>query len=158
MVEMKVHIVAIDAVSMYPIVILTDEKEEEFFPLVVGPAEASAISLELQGIVPPRPLTHDLLFSMITSLEAEVSRVVITDVVDETYYASIFLKVKGKELEIDARPSDSIALAIRAVAPIYVVPQVLDSAVMREASEDKEKEAFKRFLDTVSPEDFGKSN
>lgn len=156
MVRMKVEIVGIDQMSMLPVVILTDIEERGFLPLVIGPAEASAISLGLERQKPPRPLTHDLLLSTIEHLSASVERVVITDLVEDTYYAKVFLKSDNRELAIDARPSDSIALALRSDSPIFISEQVASKALIAQPIDDSEMEDFRKFLDNLTPEDFRK--
>ncbi|MFA4015071.1 MAG: hypothetical protein RUDDFDWM_000137 [Candidatus Fervidibacterota bacterium] len=121
-----------------PVVLLVDRASDKYLPIWIGPSEALAIAMALSNRKPSRPMTHDLLNTVIKALEGEVLRVVIHKLVEGTYYANIVLKGKGKEKvqEIDARPSDSIALALRAKAPIYVTPQI--SELMEPISEGKE--------------------
>jgi bifunctional DNase/RNase len=164
MVRVKVKLVGIDQVAMCPVVVITDMDEKSFLPIMVGPAEASAIAMELEGIKPPRPLTHDLMRDLLWRLEAQVDRVVISDLRDETYYGSIVLKTVTGKVEIDARPSDAIALALRTESPIFVSETVANQAMItgRESvkedtpvgSDDQEVEEFRRFLDDLTPEDF----
>lgn len=158
MLRMTVKVVGLDQISMLPVVILTDEEERGFVPLVIGPAEANSISLALEGIKPSRPLTHDLMLATITALDGNIEKVVITDLRDDTYYATITLRQGGQTLEIDARPSDSIALAMRCDAPIYVAEKVAAQALVAEPIDDQEMEDFKRFLENITPEDFKKGN
>ena len=124
MVRMKVKVVGLDQNNMVPVVIITDRDENGFIPIVIGPAEASAISNGLEGRKYERPMTHDLMKNLIDSLNAKVDRIVIHDLRDETYYARIYLKTKDGEIDVDARPSDAIALALRIDAPIYVSEEV----------------------------------
>jgi hypothetical protein len=164
MVRVKVKLVGIDQVAMCPVVVITDMDEKKFLPIMVGPAEASAIAMELEGVKPPRPLTHDLMRDLLLKLDAQVDRVVISDLKDETYYGSIILKTAKEQLEIDARPSDAIALALRTESPIFVVEAVASQAMVTGSevedgetsvgSDDQEAEEFRRFLDDLTPEDF----
>ncbi|NMB11787.1 MAG: bifunctional nuclease family protein [Firmicutes bacterium] len=164
MVRVKVKLVGIDQVAMCPVVVITDMDEQSFLPIMVGPAEASAIAMELEGIKPPRPLTHDLMRDLLLRLDAQVDRVVISDLRDETYYGSIILKTVTGKVEIDARPSDAIALALRTESPIFVSDVVANQAMIagRESangdtpvgSDDQEAEEFRRFLNDLTPEDF----
>jgi len=110
------------------VVILKDEMTERYLPIWIGPAEASAIAVKLQGVAVARPLTHDLLQSVIETLGAAVDRIVIADLENDTFYAKIVLRVNGGNVEVDSRPSDGLALAVRAGAPIFVEESVLDKA------------------------------
>jgi Uncharacterized conserved protein len=155
MVRMKVKVVGLDQNNMVPVVIITDRDENGFIPIVIGPAEAAAIRNGLEGRKHERPMTHDLLKDMIESLGAKVDRVVIHDLRNETYYARIYLKTRDGEIDIDARPSDAIALALRTDAPIYISEEVAAVALMvNKPQEDEEMEEFRKFLDSVTPEDF----
>ncbi|MGI6035231.1 MAG: bifunctional nuclease family protein [Limnochordia bacterium] len=157
MVRMKVKVVGIDQHTMMPVVVITDAEERGFIPIVIGPAEANAITIQMEGIKPPRPITHDLLKNVLDGFGAKVSRVVITDLKDETYYARIYLKTAQGEIDIDARPSDAIALALRTDAPIFISEEVAAKAmVIHRDDEDEELEEFRKFLDNVTPEDFAK--
>lgn len=155
MVRMKVKVVGLDQNTMVPVVIITDRDEKGFIPIVIGPAEAGAISEGLEGKKRSRPMTHDLIKNVIDTLNAKVDRVVIHDLRDETYYARIYLKTRDGELDVDARPSDAIALALRADAPIYVSEEVAARALqVNQPLEDEDMEEFRKFLETVTPEDF----
>jgi len=151
----------LDPMSNSPIVVLKDDDEKLFLPIWVGIFEANAIALQLENIITPRPMTHDLLRNMISELDARVSRVVINDLRDSTFFAQIRLLIHrgGTDhmLEIDARPSDAIALALRAEAPIYVAQSVLEQAqtITPEEGEDSEEKS-KKWFENVSPEDLGK--
>ena len=168
---MKVKLVGIDQRSMQPVVVITDLEEKSYIPIVVGPPEANAINIAMEGIQLPRPITHDLVKSMLDELSTRIERVVISELKDETYYARIHLKTPSGERQIDARPSDAIALALRAKAPIYVSDEVAARALVptegwekarpapaarSESGADPELEEFRRFLDSVTPEAFRK--
>ena len=155
-VRMEIKGLMLDPSSKTPIVVLYDVAEEIFLPIWIGVFEANAIALRIEGVEPPRPMTHDLLFSSLESLGAEVERVTISDLRDNTFYAVISLSGSSGELQLDARPSDAIALALRARAPIFVLRSVLESAsaadLTRSASDEEE---LKKWLEDASPEDFG---
>lgn len=154
MVRMKVKVVGLEQHSMNPVVIITDPDEKGFIPILIGPSEAQAISQGMEGQKMPRPMTHDLLKNVIDGLGASVNRIVIHDLKDETYYAKILLNNGHGQVEIDARPSDAIALALRVDAPIYVSEEIAAKAVIANTVADEEMEAFKRFLEDLTPEDF----
>lgn len=158
MLRMNVKVVGLDQFSMLPVVILTDDEEQRYVPLVIGPAEANAIAVVLENIEVGRPLTHDLMLSSIIALGARIDRVVITDIADDVYYAEIYLIQNGKEIKLDARPSDSIALALRAGVPIYVADKIVTRSVAARTGEDPEMEEFRSFLEDLSPDDFRKQN
>lgn len=158
MLKMQIKVVGLDQTTMLPVVILTDQEEQSFLPLMIGSFEAYAISLALEGIEPERPMTHDLLLSTLNNLDVVVERVVITDLVDDVYYAEIHLKRDGQLIKIDARPSDSLALAARCHADIYVDDHVLSQAMIVQTEQDPELEEFKKFLEKVTPEDFNRIN
>src|SRR5688572_17299474 len=157
LVPMSIKGLMLDPVSNSPIVVLKDDEEKFFLPIWVGIFEANAIALQLENITTPRPMTHDLLRNMISELDARVTRVVINDLRDSTFFAQIRLLVAGKTLEVDARPSDALALALRTEAPIYVAQTVLDQAqtITPEAGEDND-EKVKKWFENLSPEDMGK--
>ena len=155
MVRMKVKVVGIDQNSMMPVVVITDVEEKGFIPILIGPAEAQAISIQMEGMKPPRPITHDLLKNMLDTLNTKVDRVVISDLKDETYFAKIYVKSRDGEMEVDARPSDAIALALRSDSPIYVSEEVAAKAlVANKPIDDEEMEAFRKFLEGLTPGDF----
>lgn len=130
MIEVIIDSVRVSLMSQHRLVVLKDMKEPRFLPIWIGPFEADAITIELQGVEVARPLTHDLLKSTITKLGAEIERVAITDLRSDTFYAQISLKANGRRLEIDSRPSDAIALAVRAKVPVYVSDEVMDQAAI----------------------------
>jgi bifunctional DNase/RNase len=150
----------LDPVSNSPIVVLKDDEEKFFLPIWVGIFEANAIALQLENITTPRPMTHDLLRNMIEELHARVTRIVINDLRDATFFAQIRLVVEqgggDRTLEVDARPSDAIALALRTEAPIYVAQSVLDQAQTITPESEDQDEKTRRLFDNLTPEDLGK--
>jgi bifunctional DNase/RNase len=161
MTEMVIYGVSFDLVGKQPIVLLKTAEGNKFLPIWIGHPEAAAILMKLQGASAPRPLTHDLLVNILGELEVEVVRVTVTELRENTFYASITVKQDGSELEIDSRSSDAIAVAIRAQAPIFAADAVIEeSAIEFEGEEVNEEEIvdeFKRFLDRVSAEDFAEA-
>lgn len=156
-VEMKVKGLMIDPVSNMPIIILKDPSGEAVLPIWVGLFEANAIAQQLEKIVSPRPMTHDLLKNVIEGLNATVNRVVITDLKDNTFYALIHLERDGDAHTIDSRPSDAIALALRGDVPIFVEEGVLEkSGVSDEDATEDEPERLRKWLEKVDPEELGK--
>ena len=156
--EMVIYGVSFDMVGKQPIVLLKTVESNKFLPIWIGHPEAAAILMKLQGASTPRPMTHDLLSDMLGELEVECTRVSVTELRENTFYASISLRVSGRDLEIDSRPSDALALAVRSGAPIFAADEVIaESAIEFEHEvEDTEEvvEKFKDFLDRVTPEDF----
>ncbi len=159
MIEMHLGGLGFDPKNMSPIVLLKDGEERNFLPIWIGMFEAAAIAMELQEFNPPRPMTHDLLTKMISTLKAEIKKVVISEIVDNTFYAIIELTPKGSEkpVKIDARPSDAIAVAVRTKSAIFVSESVMMKAKMVNAEKDEEEtESFKTFIDNINPDDFSK--
>jgi len=152
-VHMKVRGVALDQ-QMNPVVLLVDQTETLALPIWIGQAEATAIAMELQGVKAPRPMTHDLLRSVLQTLAINVTRIVVTEVKESTYFAEIHLARNGTPLIIDSRPSDAIALALRAEAPIFVADNVAEQAIALKKPLDEEMEEFRKFLESVKPSDF----
>ena len=156
--QMQIYGVSFDMVGKQPIVLLKTVDGNRFLPIWIGHPEAAAILMKLQGAQTPRPMTHDLLNDLLEQLEAKCERVSVTELRDNTFYASITISVNGSEIEIDSRPSDAIALAVRCQAPIFAAEDVIDesSIEFEHEVEDQEEvvEKFKDFLDEVSPEDF----
>ena len=153
--KMKVDKLGIDLLTHDPVVILRDFEGKRYLPILIGPFEATAIALALEGTPVPRPLSHDLMKSIIESLKATVSRIVIHDIHDNTFYAKVVLEIDGKSIEIDARPSDSIALALRANAPIYVSERiVLEETVVDKSAEEQDLKKFKKYIENLKPSDF----
>jgi bifunctional DNase/RNase len=155
LVPMSIKGLMLDPVSNSPIVVLKDEQERCFLPIWVGIFEANAIALQLENVSTPRPMTHDLLRNFLSQLDAQVSRVVINDLRDSTFFAQIRVISGGRTLEVDARPSDAIALALRTEAPIFVAQTVLDQA-QTIAPDDDQDEKLKKWFEEISPEDLGK--
>jgi len=156
---MKVDKLGIDLLTHDPVVILKDLDGKRYLPILIGPFEATAIALALEGTPVPRPLSHDLMKSIIESLKAKVAQIVIHDIRDNTFYAKVVLESGGATVEIDARPSDSIALALRTNSPIYVSERiVLEETVLDKAAEDKDTKKFKKFIDNLKPADFLKED
>ncbi|OGE24991.1 MAG: hypothetical protein A3J42_07365 [Candidatus Dadabacteria bacterium RIFCSPHIGHO2_12_FULL_53_21] len=131
--EMKIEALGFDRVTRTPIVLLTDKKKETVLPIWIGLCEARSIEIGLSGVIPPRPLTYDLVAAMVRTLNAEVKRVVITDLRDQVFYAQVVMSVNGKVSNIDARPSDAIALATRMKSPIYVNKSVIRKAALSDS-------------------------
>ncbi len=160
--EMKVSGLTIDPITNTPIVILKDLQESKAIPIWIGLFEASAIATELEHVVFSRPMTHDLLHECIKALDVTVNRIEIVDIRNNTFFASIYLTRGGQTYAIDARPSDAIALALRAQASIFVEESVLEKSRsidfgMKLSDIDKFKEdKIKEFLENLSAEDFGK--
>ncbi len=147
----------VDPVTNNPIVVLHDEQGERVLPIWVGTFEANAIALQLENVAPPRPMTHDLLRQIITELKAIVVRVTVTEVKDATFYAVIELAVNGERVLVDSRPSDGIALALRAKAPIYVEEIVLEQARSQESDENRpDTDRLQRWLESIDPDELGK--
>jgi len=161
MVEMSIYGVSFDLVGKQPIVLLKTADGNRYLPIWIGHPEAAAILMKLQGATAPRPLTHDLLVSILGELDADVVRVTVTELRENTFYASITLMHDGAEIEIDSRSSDAIAVAVRAQGPIDAADAVIEeSAIEFEGDEVNEEEIvdeFKRFLDRVSAEDFAEA-
>jgi uncharacterized protein len=163
MVEVRIASIALDPRSNQPVIVLKPLIEipgnERLLPIWIGHPEATAILLAIEGAEPPRPLTHDLMKSIMETLNSYVERVEITRVEESTFYAAIVVRSEERVVAVDARPSDSIALAVRMGAPIYVAEEVLEAASISDepgAMPDEETElaAFREFLDAVDPEDF----
>jgi bifunctional DNase/RNase len=156
--QMKVDKLGIDLLTHDPVVILKDMDGSHYLPILIGPFEATAIALALEGAPVPRPLSHDLMRNILESLETTLEQVVIHDIKDSTFFAKLILRTDGEMQEIDARPSDGIALALRMQAPIYVS----DKIVLEEASQEKKTSdetdihKFKKFLDELKPSDFNR--
>lgn len=156
MVEIRVEAILFDLTSNTPVALLKDKEGKKFLPIWIGPFEANAIEMELEGIKTPRPLTHDLLKNILEELNAEVIKVSILDLQENTFYASITININGKTLEIDSRPSDAIALALRTKSPIFAEEWILkDISILGDAeTPDEEKEQFRKFLENLKPDDF----
>jgi uncharacterized protein len=161
--QVRIASIALDPRNNQPVLVLKPLDEEpgngRLLPIWIGHPEATAILLALEGVETPRPMTHDLLSSVILTLDTVVEKVAITRAEEGTFFAAIFLRGEDKTLTVDARPSDSIALAVRVGAPIYVADEVMESASVPDESvmgvdEETEVAAFRDFLEHVDPEDF----
>jgi uncharacterized protein len=165
---MVIYGVSFDLVGKQPIVLLKTADGNKFLPIWIGHPEAAAILMKLQGPAPPRPMTHDLVQEMLATLEAEIVRITVTELRDSTFYASITVQQDGQEFEIDSRPSDAIALAIRADAPIFAADDVIEESGIEFENDDAPLDAsqmspeqqqelstkFREFLENVTPEQF----
>ncbi len=179
MIEMSIDSIRVSLMNYQRVVILKEKVDKRYLPIWIGPAEADAIAVKLQGVNVPRPLTHDLLSSVIDSLGATIDSIIVCDLKSDTFYAKIILNVDGGQIEIDSRPSDALALAVRAEVPIYADEAVLDKAGVlldeetgkpiieeteeaggedRKVSEDEMKKmsAFYDFINTLDMDDFDK--
>lgn len=179
MIEMTIDSIRVSLMNYQRVVILKEKMAERYLPIWIGPAEADAIAVKLQGVTVPRPLTHDLLHSLIDALGATINSIIVSDLKNDTFYAKIILNVDGKQMEVDSRPSDALALAVRAEAPIYAEEIVLDKAGIlldketgkpvpqeremvgdngKKISEEEMRKmsAFYDFINTLDLEDFDK--
>src|SRR3954464_7403762 len=156
--EMVIYGVSFDMVGKQPIVLLKTRDGNKFLPIWIGHPEAAAILMKLQGANTPRPMTHDLLNDMLERLEVSCSQVAVTELRENTFYASITLRIDGRDVEIDSRPSDALALAVRTKAPIFAAEDVIAESGIEFEDEVEDQEdvvnKFKEFLDQVTPEDF----
>ena len=138
MLELTIDGIRVSLMNQQRVVILRVKDTDKYLPIWIGPGEADAIALKLQNVAVPRPLTHDLLFDVITSLDAKVDRIVVSDLSDDTFFAKIVLQVNGSTMEVDSRPSDALALAVRTESPIYAEDSVVDkAAIMLDAETGK---------------------
>ena len=148
--------VRIELPTNVPILLLREGEGNRYLPIWIGPNEATAIALALQGVEPQRPMTHDLLKAIVGALDTEVTRVDVTKLVEGTFFANLVLDQGGREITVSARPSDAIALAARTDAPIFADRDLLDEAgvEIEEDGQEEEIERFREFLEDVTPEDF----
>jgi uncharacterized protein len=154
---MVIYGVSFDLVGKQPIVLLKTAEGNRFLPIWIGHPEAAAILMKLQNATTPRPMTHDLVTDILGELNAQVIRVTVTELRENTFFAQITVQMDGSELEIDSRPSDAIALAIRAEAPIFAAESVIDESGIEfeeETNEEEMVDEFKKFLENVSPDQF----
>ena len=159
---MQIYGVSFDMVGKQPIVLLKTVDGNKFLPIWIGHPEAAAILMKLQGASTPRPMTHDLLSDVLEQLDAKCERVSVTELRDNTFYASITVSINGSEMEIDSRPSDALALAVRVSAPIFAAEEVIEESAIEFEHEVEDTEEvvdkFKEFLDEVNPEDFAQGS
>jgi uncharacterized protein len=155
MIELTLIGVRVELPANQPIVLLKEREGERYLPIWIGSAEAQAIALALQGVTPPRPMTHDLMRNILEELGVSVERIVITELREGTFFAVIQMTRNGTRYEISSRPSDAIALAVRTSVPIFANEDVLgEASIVIRDDEEQEVERFREFLDQVSPEDF----
>lgn len=158
MIKMEIYGISFDIVGQQPVVLLKTEGGDRFLPIWIGHPEAAAILMRLQDVDVPRPMTHDLTLGIVEVLGGEIVSVAITELNGGTFYASISVRQNGHDLEIDARPSDALALAVRADVPIYADDEVIASAsvVIEEGEMNEEKmiSEFRQFLENVTPDEF----
>ena len=140
LISVRVDRVTLDTTANRFVVILKDDVHNRWLPIVVGSSEAQAIALQMENIIPPRPLTHDLMKSLLDSIEAKISRVVVSDLRENTYFAIVGIKMNNQHVEVDARPSDAIALALRAQAPIFVSAEVMKQGSVSDQDAEKSEE------------------
>ena len=153
--QMKVDKLGIDLLTHDPVVILKDIDGKHYLPILIGPFEATAIAMALEGQSAPRPLTHDLMKSLLDGVDAKLTKIVIHDIRDSTFYAKMVIETNGETKEIDARPSDCIAVALRCDAPIFVTDKIaLEETVPDKKAEVEETQKFKKFLEELKPSDF----
>jgi len=174
MIEVKIDSIRVSLMSQHRVVVLKDVDTDRYLPIWIGPFEADAITIQLQGVQVARPLTHDLLKSIIDEMGATISHVTVSELKNDTFFARIVMDVNGQSMEIDARPSDAIALAVRANAPLFVAEDVMSAAsIVPETSleestmdveseplseEEEEKLAvFRDFIDELDLDDLGKN-
>jgi uncharacterized protein len=159
--EMVIYGVSFDLVGKQPIVLLKTADGNKFLPIWIGHPEAAAILMKLQGATTPRPMTHDLVSDIMSQLDAQVVRITVTELKENTFYASITVQQNGSEIEIDSRPSDAIALAVRADAPIFAAEDVIEESAIEFEGEDVNEEEivseFKEFLEQVTPDEFAEA-
>jgi uncharacterized protein len=155
MIELSLVGVRVELPSNQPIVLLKENEGERYLPIWIGAVEATAIAFALQGVETPRPMTHDLMRDILSQSDIAVERILISELVDQTFFAVIRMTMDGKVTEVSSRPSDAIALAVRINAPIFAVEEVLEQAgIELRDEEETEVQKFREFLDQVSPEDF----
>jgi bifunctional DNase/RNase len=159
-IEFKIKGLMMDPLTNSPIVVLQDTTSETLLPIWVGIFEANAIALQIEKVDTPRPMTHDLIKGLLNHLNAEVTKIVVTELKENTFYALIFLNVEGSTVTVDSRPSDAIALALRTDSPIFVTDDVISkssSATSATLSADRSSpEEIRQWLENLSPEDLGK--
>jgi bifunctional DNase/RNase len=156
--QMKVDKLGIDLLTHDPVVILKDLEGKRYLPILIGPFEATAIMLALEAQTVPRPLSHDLMKSILDNLNAKLTKIIIHDIKDSTFYAKLVVEAGGEDQEIDARPSDCIALALRANAPIFVTDKIaLEESVYDKKTEEEEMQRFRKYIENLKPGDFKES-
>ncbi len=152
--QMTVDKLGIDLHTHDPVVILKDLEGKRYLPILIGPFEATAIALALEGTAVPRPLSHDLMRTMLEALSARLEQIVIHDIKDSTFFAKLIVRTNGEVQEIDARPSDGIALALRMRAPIFVSDKIALEEGTEKEPDPEDSTKFKKFIDELKPSDF----
>lgn len=155
-VEMKIRTLMMDPVTQMPIVVLRDATGNTILPIWVGVYEANAIALEIEKINTPRPMTHDLIKTLLMGMDARVDRIVVNELKDDTFFAVIWLEKDGQFISIDSRPSDALAIALRTDSPIFVDESVLKNSRMSSSQDKGKEEELKRLLENLNEEDFGR--
>ncbi len=157
--EMVVESVRVHMLSSQHVVILRDTVRERYLPIWIGPWEANAIAMRLQGVTPERPMTHDLFSQTLSELGVAVKQIIVSDLADDTFRARLLLQIDGRDVDLDARPSDAIALAVRTGVPIFATDAVLDRAgVIPESAEEERLSVFREFVNSLNldlPDDGG---
>ena len=157
LIEMTIKGLMVDPITNNPIIILRDKDGQRVLPIWVGYWEAQAIAQQIENITMPRPMTHDLLKNVIQDLRGRIDKIVVSDLKENTFYALIYLTVAGEPMAIDARPSDAIALALRARVPIFVEESVIDNAKTVDLAPEKgDQERLQKWLEGLDPDDMGK--
>lgn len=152
--EMRVAVVTHDPNTNRPVLILKNEEAGKILPIWIGPYEAYAIMMAIEGVEPTRPQTHDLIKSLLAALEANVVRVVVHDLADNTFYARIFVEAPEGLIEVDARPSDAIAVALRTDSPIYVAREIIENNGADAEADKAGGDELEELLENLSPDDF----
>jgi uncharacterized protein len=159
-IEFKIKGLMMDPLTNSPIVVLQDTTSETLLPIWVGIFEANAIALQIEKVDTPRPMTHDLIKGMLNHLDARVSKIVVTELRDNTFYAMIFLEVAGRTITVDSRPSDAIALALRTDSPIFVTDEVITKSASTSpttlSADRSTPEEIRQWLENLNPDDLGK--
>jgi uncharacterized protein len=156
-IEMTIKGLMVDPVTNMPIIILRDEAGDRVLPIWVGIFEANAIALQIENVATPRPMTHDLLRNVIQDLDGQVQKVVVSELRENTFFAVIYVAVRGEALLIDARPSDAIALALRTKSPIFVEEEVIDNAKSLDGTPERtDSERLQKWLESLDSDDLGK--
>ena len=155
-IEVRIRGLMMDTNTNMPIVVLKDVASDSVMPIWVGIFEANAIAVEIEKMSTPRPMTHDLTRNLIRHMNAKLERVVITEIKDDTFYAALWLRQGNEPIMIDSRPSDAIALALRADCPIYVAEQVMQTAKLAAGPPDGPGEQLRNWLEGLNDEDFGR--
>jgi bifunctional DNase/RNase len=155
LIKMELEGVRLEYPSQKPIILLKEESSDIFLPIWVGAFEASSIALELVHFKTPRPMTHDLIINILNSLNVKIVSVIISDIIEDTFYAILnLINEIGEEIQIDIRPSDAIAIAVRCKCPIFATEFVMQNAGLQISTIEEEVEKFRDFLDHTNPEDF----